>query len=104
MECIPVIKTALQKPLNYPRLRIFFLLVVVAGNIWLYISHSPAFSRTGHREYHGRPLKADQSSSYQAIAGKLENLINMIRSDPAVARSFGAYFGSQSGRAAYSLP
>lgn len=90
-------KNSLAKALNYPRLGIFFLLVVVAGNIWLYIVIPKGFFPEQDTGIIMGGLKADQSSSYQAIAGKLENLINMIRSDPAVAQVSAHISGARAG-------
>lgn len=61
-------KNSLAKALNYPRLGIFFLLVVVAGNIWLYIVIPKGFFPEQDTGIIMGGLKADQSSSYQALS------------------------------------
>ncbi len=83
--------------LRHPRLTLLSLALVIAGNVWLYIAIPKGFFPEQDTGVIMGGLRADQSASYQAISAKLERLIQVIRSDPAVKEVSGHISGARAG-------
>ena len=73
------------------------LAAVIALNVWL-LSAAPKgfFPQQDTGQLNGG-LRADQSISFQAMQGKLRELVDVIRSDPAVATVVGFTGGGRAG-------
>lgn len=83
--------------LRHPRITLLTLLLVIAGNIWLYIIIPKGFFPQQDTGVLMGGIRADQSASYQSLVGKLENLVNIIRSDPAVKEVSAHISGARAG-------
>lgn len=88
---------SLAKVLRHPRLTMFALLLVIAGNVWLYIIIPKGFFPQQDTGVLMGGIRADQSASYQSLVGKLENLANVIRADPAVKEVSAHISGARAG-------
>lgn len=83
--------------LRHPRLTILSLLLVIAGNIWLYIVVPKGFFPQQDTGVIMGGIRADQSASFQAMQVKLEKLVNVIRADPAVEQVSAHISGGRGG-------
>ncbi len=83
--------------LRHPRLTILSLLLVIAGNIWLYIAVPKGFFPQQDTGVIMGDIRADQSASFQAMQAKLEKLVNVIRADPAVEQVSAHISGGRGG-------
>lgn len=83
--------------LGHPKITLTALLAVIACNIWLYIIIPKGFFPQQDTGVLMGGIRADQSASYQSIVGKLEDLVNIIRSDPAVAQVSAHISGARAG-------
>lgn len=83
--------------LRHRTLALFFLLAVLAGNVWLYIIIPKGFFPQQDTGIIMGGMRADQSASYQRIVEKLPRLMEIIRSDPAVAQVSGHISGARGG-------
>ena len=82
----------------YHRWLVMFILVSVVGmNIYLFIAAPKGFFPQQDTGQLNGGLRADQSISFQAMQGKLRQLVNIIRRDPAVDTVVGFTGGSRAG-------
>lgn len=88
---------SLASVLRHPRLVLAGLLAVIACNVWLYVIIPKGFFPQQDTGVLIGGIRADQSASYQSIVGKLENLVNVIRSDPAVEQVSAHVSGARAG-------
>ncbi|STH10615.1 multidrug resistance protein [Escherichia coli] len=75
---------SLKWVLNHTRLVGVVLLGTIALNIWLYISIPKTFFPEQDTGVLMGGIQADQSISFQAMRGKLQDFMKIIRDDPAV--------------------
>ncbi|UUZ74148.1 efflux RND transporter permease subunit [Polaromonas sp. P1(28)-8] len=73
------------------------LLAVVALNVYLYIKAPKGFFPQQDTGQINAGLRADRSISFQALQGKLRQLVDIIRRDPAVDTVVGFTGGSRAG-------
>ena len=78
---------SLKWVLNHTRLVGVVLLGTIALNIWLYISIPKTFFPEQDTGVLMGGIQADQSISFQAMRGKLQDFMKIIRDDPAVDMS-----------------
>ncbi|MBI3145464.1 MAG: multidrug efflux RND transporter permease subunit [Pseudogulbenkiania sp.] len=75
--------------LDHQRLMLLLLLATVECNVWLYLAVPKGFFP---QQDSGRLIgmvRADQSISFQAMSGKLQRFVDVVRRDPAVASVVG---------------
>lgn len=87
--------SSLTIALRHGKLVWFILLVTIGLNVWLYIIVPKGFFP---QQDTGRLIgfvRADQATSFQAMSGKLENLVKIVQADPAVENVTGFTGGSQ---------
>ena len=87
--------TSLKWVLNHTRLVGVVLLGTIALNIWLYISIPKTFFPEQDTGVLMGGIQADQSISFQAMRGKLQDFMKIIRDDPAVDNVTGFTGGSR---------
>jgi len=73
------------------------LAFVVGLNVYLYAAAPKGFFPQQDTGQINGGIRADQSISFQAMQGKLRQLVNIIRDDPAVATVVGFTGGSRAG-------
>ncbi len=73
------------------------LLAVVALNVYLYVKAPKGFFPQQDTGQINAGLRADRSISFQALQGKLRQLVDIIRRDPAVDTVVGFTGGSRAG-------
>ena len=73
------------------------LLAVVGLNVYLYIAAPKGFFPQQDTGQINGGLRADQSISFQAMQGKLKQLVDIIRADPAVETVVGFTGGGRAG-------
>ncbi len=77
---------------------IMLILVAVVGlNVYLFVKIPKGFFPQQDTGQISAGLRADQSISFQATQGKLKELVDIIRADPAVETVVGFTGGSRSG-------
>ncbi|KQZ44964.1 efflux RND transporter permease subunit [Duganella sp. Root1480D1] len=77
---------------------VMLVLVFVVGlNVYLYAAAPKGFFPQQDTGQINGGIRADQSISFQAMQGKLRQLVNIIRADPAVATVVGFTGGSRAG-------
>jgi len=77
---------------------VMLVLVFVIGlNVYLYAAAPKGFFPQQDTGQINGGIRADQSISFQAMQGKLRQLVNIIRDDPAVATVVGFTGGSRAG-------
>jgi multidrug efflux pump len=77
---------------------VMLILVFVVGlNVYLYAAAPKGFFPQQDTGQINGGIRADQSISFQAMQGKLRQLVNIIRDDPAVATVVGFTGGSRAG-------
>ncbi|EOI5721805.1 multidrug efflux RND transporter permease subunit MdtC [Cronobacter dublinensis] len=81
--------------LNHARLVGVVLLATFALNVWLYISIPKTFFPEQDTGRLMGGIQADQSISFQAMRGKLQDFMKIIRDDPAVDNVTGFTGGSR---------
>ncbi|EOC1327290.1 multidrug efflux RND transporter permease subunit MdtC [Cronobacter dublinensis] len=81
--------------LNHARLVSVVLLATIALNVWLYISIPKTFFPEQDTGRLMGGIQADQSISFQAMRGKLQDFMKIIRDDPAVDNVTGFTGGSR---------
>ncbi|ELZ8934585.1 multidrug efflux RND transporter permease subunit MdtC [Cronobacter dublinensis] len=81
--------------LNHARLIGVVLLATIALNVWLYISIPKTFFPEQDTGRLMGGIQADQSISFQAMRGKLQDFMKIIRDDPAVDNVTGFTGGSR---------
>lgn len=88
---------SLSRVLRHPRLTLLTLVIVIAGNVWLYIIIPKGFFPQQDTGVIMGGIRADQSASYQSIVGKMEKLTSIIQADPAVEQVSGHISGARAG-------
>lgn len=83
--------------LRHPRLTMLSLLLVIAGNVWLYIVVPKGFFPQQDTGVIMGGIRADQSASFQAMQTKLSKLVEVIRADPAVEQVSAHVSGGRGG-------
>ena len=73
------------------------LLAVVALNVWLFVAIPKGFFPQQDSGQLRGGMRADQSISFQALQGKLRQLVAIIQSDPAVDTVTGFIGGGRAG-------
>ncbi|EKS1846430.1 multidrug efflux RND transporter permease subunit MdtC [Cronobacter muytjensii] len=81
--------------LNHARLVGVVLIATIALNVWLYISIPKTFFPEQDTGRLMGGIQADQSISFQAMRGKLQDFMKIIRDDPAVDNVTGFTGGSR---------
>ncbi len=80
------------------KLLVMLLLLAIIGlNVYLFISAPKGFFPQQDTGQISGGLRADQSISFQAMQGKLKELVDIIRRDPAVDAVVGFTGGSRAG-------
>jgi multidrug efflux pump len=88
---------ALDWALDSKLLVMVILLFVVGLNVYLYAAAPKGFFPQQDTGQINGGMRADQSISFQAMQGKLKQLVNIIKSDPAVDTVVGFTGGSRAG-------
>jgi multidrug efflux pump len=88
---------SLEWALENTALVMLILLTVVGLNVYLYIAAPKGFFPQQDTGRLSGGLRADQSISFQSLQGKLKQLIDIIRQDPAVATVAGFTGGGRAG-------
>ncbi|NIA54024.1 MMPL family transporter [Massilia sp. TW-1] len=88
---------ALDWALDMKPLVILILLFVVGLNVYLFSNAPKGFFPQQDTGQVNGGMRADQSISFQAMQGKLRQLVNVIKSDPAVDTVVGFTGGSRAG-------
>ena len=86
---------SLKWVLNHTRLVGVVLLATIALNVWLYISIPKTFFPEQDTGVLMGNIQADQSISFQAMRGKLQDFMKIIREDEAVDNVTGFTGGSR---------
>jgi multidrug efflux pump len=92
-----VYEHALDWALDSKLLVMIILLFVVGLNVYLYAAAPKGFFPQQDTGQINGGMRADQSISFQAMQGKLRQLVNIIKSDPAVDTVVGFTGGSRPG-------
>jgi multidrug efflux pump len=88
---------ALDWALDMKPLVMLILLFVVGLNVFLFAAAPKGFFPQQDTGQINGGMRADQSISFQAMQGKLRQLVNIIKSDPAVDTVVGFTGGSRAG-------
>jgi multidrug efflux pump len=88
---------ALDWALDMKPLVILILVFVVGLNVYLFSNAPKGFFPQQDTGQVNGGMRADQSISFQAMQGKLRQLVNIIKSDPAVDTVVGFTGGSRAG-------
>ncbi|SUW63048.1 Multidrug transporter MdtC [Buttiauxella agrestis] len=86
---------SLKWVLNHTKLVGLVLLATIALNVWLYIAIPKTFFPEQDTGRLMGNIQADQSISFQAMRGKLQDFMKIIREDPAVENVTGFTGGSR---------
>ncbi|MCE0826656.1 multidrug efflux RND transporter permease subunit MdtC [Buttiauxella sp. A2-C2_NF] len=86
---------SLKWVLNHTKLVGVVLLATMALNIWLYIAIPKTFFPEQDTGRLMGNIQADQSISFQAMRGKLQDFMKIVRDDPAVENVTGFTGGSR---------
>ncbi|MBK4715250.1 MULTISPECIES: multidrug efflux RND transporter permease subunit MdtC [Tenebrionibacter/Tenebrionicola group] len=86
---------SLKWALNHATLTGMALIATIALNIWLYIAIPKTFFPTQDTGALMGGIQGDQSISFQAMRGKLQDFMKIIREDPAVDNVVGFTGGSR---------
>lgn len=86
---------SLRWVLNHAKLVGLVLLATIALNVWLYIAIPKTFFPEQDTGRLMGNIQADQSISFQAMRGKLQDFMKIIREDPAVDNVTGFTGGSR---------
>ena len=86
---------SLKWVLKHARLTGLVLLATIALNIWLYITIPKTFFPEQDTGVLMGGIQADQSISFQAMRGKLEDFMKVVRDDPDVDNVVGFTGGSR---------
>ncbi len=90
-------EVALDWALGSKLLVMVILLAVIGLNVYLYVAAPKGFFPQQDTGQISGGLRADRSISFQALQGKLKELVEIIRNDPAVDTVVGFTGGSRSG-------
>jgi multidrug efflux pump len=88
---------ALDWSLAHAPMMILLLIGIVALNVYLFVLVPKGFFPTQDLGQLNGGMRADQSISFQAMQGKLKQLVDIIHNDPAVATVVGFTGGSRAG-------
>ena len=88
---------SLDWALSHRWLMMFILLAVIGMNVYLFIAAPKGFFPQQDTGQLNGGLRADQSISFQAMQGKLRQLVDIIRRDPAVDTVVGFTGGARAG-------
>jgi multidrug efflux pump len=88
---------ALDWSLAHAPMMIVLLIGIVALNVYLFVLVPKGFFPTQDLGQLNGGMRADQSISFQAMQGKLKQLVDIIHSDPAVETVVGFTGGSRAG-------
>jgi len=86
---------SLKWVLNHTKMVGVVLLATIALNVWLYIAIPKTFFPEQDTGRLMGNIQADQSISFQAMRGKLQDFMKIIREDPAVENVTGFTGGSR---------
>jgi len=86
---------SLKWVLNHTKLVGLVLIATIALNVWLYIAIPKTFFPEQDTGRLMGNIQADQSISFQAMRGKLQDFMKIIREDPAVDNVTGFTGGSR---------
>jgi multidrug efflux pump len=89
--------TSLAKVLDHPRLTLAALGLVLAANVYMYIIVPKGFFPQQDTGVLMGGIRADQSASFHAMEGKLADLVDTIRADPAVDQVSAHISGARGG-------
>jgi multidrug efflux pump len=89
----------LDATLRHPGLTLLVLLVTVAANVWLYVIVPKGFFPQQDTGLVMGGIQADQSISFQAMSGKLNEMMAIVQADPAVDNVNGFTGGGQTNSA-----
>ncbi|NMM09321.1 MAG: MMPL family transporter [Polaromonas sp.] len=92
-----IYEISLDWALGRKLLVMLILLAVIALNVYLYVKVPKGFFPQQDTGQISGGLRADRSISFQALQGKLRQLVDIIRRDPAVDTVVGFTGGSRSG-------
>jgi len=81
--------SSLSWVLDHAWLMLLILLATIALNVWLYTIVPKGFFPQQDTGRLAGSLRADQSSSFQSMQGKLEAFVEIVRADPAVENVVG---------------
>ncbi|MFS2036730.1 efflux RND transporter permease subunit [Polaromonas sp. CT11-55] len=90
-------ETSLDWALHSKLLVMLILATVVGLNVYLYVKAPKGFFPQQDTGQINGGLRADRSISFQALQGKLKQLVDIIRADPAVDTVVGFTGGSRAG-------
>lgn len=79
------------------RITLLILLLIIAGNVWLYVEIPKGFFPQQDTGVIMGGIRADQSASYQSLVKKIETLTEIIHEDPAVAQVSAHISGARAG-------
>ncbi|HEU4624454.1 MAG TPA: efflux RND transporter permease subunit [Steroidobacteraceae bacterium] len=88
---------ALDWSLAHAPMMVLLLVGIVALSVYLYVIVPKGFFPTQDLGQLNGGMRADQSISFQAMRGKLKELVDIIRSDPDIATVVGFTGGSRAG-------
>jgi len=86
---------SLDATLRHPVLTLLVLAATIGANIWLYIAVPKGFFPQQDSGLLVGNIQADQSISFQAMSTKLDQFMDVVRSDPAVGNVNGFTGGGQ---------
>lgn len=92
-----IYETSLDWALHSKLLVMLILVAVVGLNVYLYVKAPKGFFPQQDTGQINGGLRADRSISFQALQGKLRQLVDIIRADPAVDTVVGFTGGSRAG-------
>ena len=90
-------EVSLDWALHMRWLVLLILVAVVGMNVYLFVKIPKGFFPQQDTGQINGGLRADQSISFQALQGKLKELVDIIRADPAVATVVGFTGGGRAG-------
>ncbi|MDR3412438.1 MAG: efflux RND transporter permease subunit [Formivibrio sp.] len=76
---------SLDWALAHSRFMLFVFFATIAANVYLYVVVPKGFFPKEDIGMLVGGIQADQSSSFEAVSGKLRTLVNIVQKDPAVA-------------------
>jgi multidrug efflux pump len=88
---------SLTVTLRHPRLVLFGLALVIAGNIYMYLVISKGFFPQQDTGVIMGGIRTDQSASFQSMNVKLTHLVETIKADPSVSQVSAYIAGSRGG-------
>jgi len=88
---------ALDWSLAHAPMMVLLLVGIVALNVYLFVIVPKGFFPEQDLGQLNGGMRADQSISFQAMQGKLKQLVDIIRADPAVATVVGFTGGARAG-------